>query len=53
MALFLITSWACYMLVTMGNLIPSDNYILYTLSVLSIMYVVINLTILLIDKSNR
>jgi len=53
MALFLITSWACYMLVTMGDLIPSDNHILYTLSVLSIMYVVIDLTIILIDKSNK
>lgn len=41
----LITLWACWMLVVNGDLKPSDNYILWILGVLSIMYSIINIII--------
>ena len=45
----LITLWATWMLVANGNLKPSDNYFLWTLGVLSIIYSVINLVIFYVD----
>jgi predicted outer membrane lipoprotein len=45
----LITLWATWMLVTNGDLKPSDNYFLWILGVLSIMYSVINLVVFYVD----
>jgi hypothetical protein len=45
----LITLWAIWTLIANGNLKPSDNYFLWILSVLSVMYSVVNLVIFYID----
>lgn len=45
----LITLWSTWMLVTNGDLKPSDNYFLWALGVLSIMYSVINLVVFYVD----
>ena len=45
----LITLWAIWMLVANGELKPSDNYFLWTLGVLSVIYSVINLVIFYVD----
>lgn len=47
-SLLLITSWACYVLITTPDLKPSDNFLLFTLSCLSIMYSVVNIIILIL-----
>lgn len=45
----LITLWAIYMLVTNGDLKPSDNFLLWILSVSSIMYSVINFIVFCVE----
>jgi len=45
----LITLWATWMLATNGDLKPSDNYFLWILGVLSIVYSVINLVVFYVD----
>ena len=49
----LITLWAIWMLVTKGDLKPSDNYFLWILGVLSIMYSVINLIVFYVDSRSK
>ena len=49
----LITLWACWMLIINGNLKPSDNYFLWILGVLSIMYSVINLVVFYVDSRSK
>lgn len=45
----LITLWATWVFITNGDLKPSDNFFLWILGILSIMYVVINLVIFYVD----
>ena len=49
----LITLWAIWMLVTNGDLKPSDNYFLWILGVLSIMFSVINLVVFYVDSRSK
>lgn len=49
----LITLWAIWMLVTNGDLKPSDNYFLWILGSLSIMYSVINSIIFHVDSRSK
>jgi hypothetical protein len=49
----LIALWGTWMLLTNGNLKPSDNYSLWILGALSIMYSVINFIIFCVDKTKK
>ena len=49
----LITLWAIWILITNGELKPSDNYFLWTLGILSIMYSVTSLVIFYADSRSK
>lgn len=46
----LITLWAIWMLVANGDLRPSDNYFLWILGYLSIMYSVISMVVFYAER---
>ena len=48
----LIALWAIWMLVTNGDLKPSDNFFLWTLGFLSINYSVINFIVFSVEIKN-
>jgi hypothetical protein len=48
-AIILLGLWGSYMIYTQPHLTPSENWFLWILSVLSIMYTVINTVVLIIE----
>ena len=46
----LIGLWSLWMLIENGELKPSENFFLWVLGAISIMYTIINIIILYIDK---
>lgn len=49
----LITLWSAWLLLTKGNLKPSENYFLWILGVLSFMYSAVNIVIFYIDSKSK
>tara|TARA_R110000868_G_C10879127_1_gene762820 strand:- start:1305 stop:1607 length:303 start_codon:yes stop_codon:yes gene_type:complete len=52
-SILLITGWACFMLFTNPDLKPSDNYVLFILSILSMMYSIVSILILILEARRK
>jgi len=52
-AMILITAWSMWTLLTNGDMKPSDNYFLWSLSALSLMYAVANWIVILIKFTDK
>jgi hypothetical protein len=51
-SLILLITWSCWSLHANGNLKPNENPLLWILSILSIVYSIINIVALYVEKRN-